>query len=262
MQITFDHTDLANPACRRILAALLDRDEPQQSALDLEINGTVPQRAGRIARQCAEAPQPGRALSDAVTAPALTEPPQATDTPDADLAVSLAQALAGLCNGAPPAPTAPPQPVFDLDADGAVWDTRLHSSSRTKTADGRWKKRRGSADLPPPATAATPAPVPTEQPAPAATSAPAEPVIPWGDAPAAPPAAPVATPAPAPVDASAFPAFMQHVAKLQAAKMLPMVTLLEIIKRHGFATLIELSKQPEAIPAVMTDLPSLPEAQL
>lgn len=219
MQITFDHTDLANPACRRILAALLDRDKPQQLALDLE-----------------------------PAAPTLTDPPVPT-------------APAPTAPDGTDASTEPPHPVFDLDADGAVWDARLHSSSRTKTADGRWKKRRGSADLPPPAPAATMAP------SPAATMAPAEPVIPWGDAPAAPPApAPTVPPVPAapaaPVDASAFPAFMQHVAKLQAAKMLPMVTLLEIIKRHGFATLIELSKQPEAIPAVMADLPSLPEAQL
>jgi hypothetical protein len=31
----------------------------------------------------------------------------------------------------------------DLDSDGKEWDEAIHASTRTKTADGRWKKKRG-----------------------------------------------------------------------------------------------------------------------
>jgi len=38
----------------------------------------------------------------------------------------------------PPVNQAPP-----MDADGVVWDGRIHASTKTKTQDGRWKKKRG-----------------------------------------------------------------------------------------------------------------------
>lgn len=34
-------------------------------------------------------------------------------------------------------------PIVELDADGKEWDDRIHSSSRAKNADGRWKLKRG-----------------------------------------------------------------------------------------------------------------------
>lgn len=39
----------------------------------------------------------------------------------------------------------PPQasPIVDLDSDGKEWDERIHSSSRAKNGDGRWKLKRG-----------------------------------------------------------------------------------------------------------------------
>jgi hypothetical protein len=50
----------------------------------------------------------------------------------------------------PPAPVVAPQPPagngspVELDADGLPWDSRIHSRTRSKTSDGRWKLKRGS----------------------------------------------------------------------------------------------------------------------
>lgn len=43
---------------------------------------------------------------------------------------------------------APTNPVgsVDLDADGLPWDERIHSSSKVKNGDGRWKKLKGFND--------------------------------------------------------------------------------------------------------------------
>lgn len=46
----------------------------------------------------------------------------------------------------PPAPPVPPPtPIsgIEVDADGYPWDGRIHTSSRAKTTDGAWRKRRG-----------------------------------------------------------------------------------------------------------------------
>ena len=48
-------------------------------------------------------------------------------------------------NQAPPVEqTQPPvNQMRPVDADGVVWDGRIHASTKTKTQDGRWKKKRG-----------------------------------------------------------------------------------------------------------------------
>ena len=62
------------------------------------------------------------------------------------------------------------QPVpTDLDADGVEWNAELHASSKAKTKDGKWRKKRGvdSDETPEPApvqmphTAAPPSNAPT-----------------------------------------------------------------------------------------------------
>lgn len=59
-------------------------------------------------------------------------------------------------------------PAAEIDSTGALWDAELHAGTRTKNADGTWKKKRGSA-------AAEPAfpPLPPAPPVP-----PADPVMP------------------------------------------------------------------------------------
>lgn len=48
-----------------------------------------------------------------------------------------------LVNGEIHVAAPPPPPSTDLDSDGKEWDEAIHASTRTKTADGRWKKKRG-----------------------------------------------------------------------------------------------------------------------
>jgi hypothetical protein len=49
---------------------------------------------------------------------------------------------------ASPTVTTPPPPVTDvsLDKSGIPWDSRIHTSSRAKNADGSWRRRRGIDD--------------------------------------------------------------------------------------------------------------------
>ena len=39
-----------------------------------------------------------------------------------------------------------PEVLSDFDAEGLPWDDRIHSSSKSRTEDGRWRKKRGVAD--------------------------------------------------------------------------------------------------------------------
>ena len=75
-----------------------------------------------------------------------------------------------------------PQPAEELDSAGQPWNAELHASTKSKNADGTWKKRRGSAaaetSLPPggqvpPSVPDAPPPLP-----PAAPTATAEPIMP------------------------------------------------------------------------------------
>ena len=60
-------------------------------------------------------------------------------------------------------------PAFELDSAGHTWNADLHASTKSKNADGTWKKRRGAAQ------AETPA-APPVPPVPAAPTA--EPIMP------------------------------------------------------------------------------------
>ena len=105
----------------------------------------------------------------------------------------------------------------DVDSAGLPWDSRIHSESRNKVADGTWRKRRNTASelvaqvegelralmaIPAPGGAATQsAPVPTPPPAPV-TVVPAGPgataIIIDPSAGSASPASPATPPVPAP----------------------------------------------------------------
>lgn len=74
------------------------------------------------------------------------------------------------------------EPAEDLDSAGQPWNAELHASTKSKNADGTWKKRRGAAQA---ATetvaqddAATLVPLPSAPPVPPAPAAPAEPIMP------------------------------------------------------------------------------------
>lgn len=124
----------------------------------------------------------------------------------------------------PVAPVAP----GETDSNGLTWDERIHAGTKTKNADGRWKKRKGvddatitaveaelraaagnaAAPVVSGAPPASPAPVAIPAPATAPVEAPAPVTAP---APAPAPAAPPTAPAPAPSTTLDFGGLMQIV---------------------------------------------------
>lgn len=112
------------------------------------------------------------------------------------LSPEASRAALSLEHGHPEAPAAGPAvPVppaaEDLDSAGEAWDPAVHSENKTKTQDGRWRRKRvtkGSA-----APAPVSAPIPTPPPA-AGPAVPPPPISAPEDLPGVP--GPVAVPAP------------------------------------------------------------------
>lgn len=51
---------------------------------------------------------------------------------------------------APPPPPPPAPPGVETDSTGAVWSSKLHTSTKTKDIDGKWKPRKPRDSTPPP----------------------------------------------------------------------------------------------------------------
>ena len=141
----------------------------------------------------------------------------------------------------------PPTPVDGCDSDGLPWDGRIHSSSKARLADGRWRQRRNTdpavvtavtaelrAALSAPAAAVVPPPPP---PAPVATVFPFPPI----EEPAA---------VPSPPAAMTFPEFMRAIT---AARLAPGVVL-EACKAVGMPSIPALNQRPDLIPSVAAAL--------
>lgn len=141
----------------------------------------------------------------------------------------------------------PPPPVDGCDSDGLPWDGRIHSSSKARLADGRWRQRRNTdpavvtavtaelrAALSAPAVAAVPLP-----PQPAAT------VLSFPFPPIEEPAA-----VPPPPAAMTFPEFMRAIT---AARLAPGVVL-EACKAVGMPSIPALNQRPDLIPSVASAL--------
>lgn len=147
-------------------------------------------------------------------------------------------------------PPAPPVAGADLDKDGIPWDGRIHASTKTKTVEAVWKKKRGIeqaevdrvvAELRTTMMApAAPAPVPPAV-AQAFASGAASPVVP---APPAPPAAVGIT----------FAAFMGHVTGGVTSGRFTREAVADACAKHGAANLPGLINRPDLIPAVAREL--------
>ena len=146
----------------------------------------------------------------------------------------------------------PPPPVDGCDSDGLPWDGRIHSSSKARLADGRWRQRRNTD---PAVVAAVTAELRAALSAPAVPSAPAAAaVVP------PPPAAtvlsfpfpPIEEPAvvPPPPAAMTFPEFMRAIT---AARLAPGVVL-EACKAVGMPSIPALNQRPDLIPSVAAAL--------
>jgi hypothetical protein len=152
----------------------------------------------------------------------------------------------------PPAPVASPAPVepgFDpasLDKEGIPWDGRIHMSTKNRTVENVWKRKRNVPDeeyarvvaelrvsqMAPPVAVPPPPPPP----------APVEAV-----APPPPPPAPVAT-------GVTFPEFMAHVTAGVTSQRFTREDILDACVKHGVANLPGLINRPDLIPAISREL--------
>jgi len=161
----------------------------------------------------------------------------------------------------PPPPVAAPEGVnsFDpasLDKEGIPWDGRIHMSTKNRTVENVWKRKRNVPDeeyarvvaelrvsqMAP----AAPVVVPPPPPAPVALAAPVEAVVP-----PPPPPAPVA---PAATNAATFPEFMAHVTAGVTSQRFTREDITEACVKCGVANLPGLINRPDLIPAVSREL--------
>lgn len=194
------------------------------------------------------------------TAPALDpvaafggEPAAAPLSSDAPSAETPAGAPTPPPAGAPSIP--PPPSGVDVDTDGLPWDARIHASTKTKNADGRWKAKKGVAAelktsvtaelravLGAPTAPPPPPPAPTPQ-AQALAAALADPATLGGAAPPPPP------PPAAPVNnMQLFADAMQKVTSAQAAQKLTQEDLTNVVTGLGLAQVRDLINRPDLIP--------------
>ena len=258
MQITFDHTDLANPEALSVLRRVIGGDvAPALPALPDLSNFGRP------------------VLDQMVVAAAVPVPEHLT----ASLAAPVPEPVAALTElETPPAPEVVEAACADLlDSSGIMWDARIHASTRTKVQDGTWKMKRGvepeivaqvMAEL-----KGAPAPTKVEQ-----FAAQVDPsTLGFGATVPTPPPTVAAVPVPpVPVpmaDASDWPAdllgphrpgfefqaFMNYVMG-RVNSGIPTPTLLATCKGHDVASFNAVNGRPEVIPALARALSQLQKA--
>ena len=253
MQITFDHTDLANPEALSILRRVI---------------GGIDIAQGMVREALAEAVQtsaPVTAGHDEASMTVLVPPPVPVPVPEPAALTELET---------PPAPELVDAACADLlDSSGLMWDARIHASTRTKVQDGTWKMKRG---VEPELVAQVMAelkgaPAPTEVEAFAAQVDPS--TLGFGAAVPTPPtvAAVPVPPVPVPTaDASDWPAdllgphrpgfefqaFMNYVMG-RVNSGIPTPTLLATCKEHDVASFNAVNGRPEVIPALARALSQL-----
>lgn len=220
----------------------------------------------------AEAPQGFRPPVEAPKAPAVIPPPppllpqveperlninpfaKSGEVPSVSDSVQPAKVLE--------VPT-PPRPVnlgVELDVRGLPWDNRIHSRTKSKTANGEWKAMRGitpetlktiEAEL----LQAVQAPSIIEAPLEAKTIAPAS--IPVPPAPIAPvaPVTPVADPIAPPQND--FPSLMHKITSNVNSGKIQSASVIKIIQEFGLPSLPVVATRPDLIPSIMARLDAL-----
>lgn len=232
------------------------------------------------------------APSTVAAAPSSTapvEPPASSPAPSVPPAPAVPTAPVATVPTAPAAPTSPAG--IELDTDGLPWDARIHSSSKAKNADGRWRAKKGlndgtlvariqaelraamavpaapvavgqdqrlDADLAPvtnPSVPLPPAvPVVPEVPAAATPFVPPPPPVAPIQAPAATiPTPPVAGSSATPINPTTLPELMPLVTSAMIAGKVKPTALLESLP-EGIADLPTLAQRPDLIPQVWEKL--------
>lgn len=169
-------------------------------------------------------------------------------------------------SGMPPAPPAGVSAATDRDSEGLPWDSRIHSGSHAKIANGTWKLAKGMSlqpakvegvkaelralmALPAPAAAVPPPPPVTAQPAP-------PPPPPAATSPLT--SAPTGTSTAGPNDNPAtFPEFMSWVAGLIASNRWTHQHTTQALGTLGMQSAVNLSARPDLIPSAVQVIKSM-----
>ena len=141
-------------------------------------------------------------------------------------------------------------PGVDVDTDGLPWDERIHAGTKSKNADGRWKKKKGLNDaakvsqieaelkarMVGGAAAAAPMPLPG--------------VVGGATATALPPPG-VALP---PADPVNFEQLMTRLSPASASGAVPVDALQRVLTHHNIGSIVALQQHPEWTPTVWATL--------
>lgn len=156
-------------------------------------------------------------------------------------------------------------PVVEVDKHGLPWDRRIHASTKTKCADGSWKKARNvdpnlvatvEAELK--AAMSAPGPIVSPEVAAAQIITPPPPSGTLPPAPAVtPPPTPAVTPPPPPAAATGdmtFPEFLTKVTAMCTAGQTTHETVAATCQKYGLATIPLLGSRPDLIPTIAAEL--------
>lgn len=215
---------------------------PLRTRVDAETATNAAAAAAFGAGNANEAHQPNRP-DDHIPAANVPVPPAPPVVPVAPLAAA-------------PAPVVIP-PGVALDTEGLPWDARIHAATKTKVANGSWKKKKGTdpalvatviaelravMGLPVPAgpLAATPYPFPVP------------PVVPAAPVPVPPVAAVPVAPQPpaAPVAITTFAQLMGYISAQIAAGKWSHPETLTACQANGITALPLLASRPDLVPGV------------
>lgn len=128
----------------RSAAATVPSIQEQEEARQMKIDHMAAAQAPSVLNPL---PHPTPVTSTVVAAPSSTAPvePQASSpAPSVPPVPAVPTVPAATAPTAPAAPTSPAG--IELDTDGLPWDARIHSSSKAKNADGRWRAKKGLND--------------------------------------------------------------------------------------------------------------------
>jgi hypothetical protein len=180
---------------------------------------------------------------------AVPEPPVAAVVPPPPLAAPEPPVAAVV----PPPPLAAPEalvppPPVEFDVTGLAWDPRIHTGTRTRNADGRWRQRRGVED--PAFVAAVETELRERYPAPPESAAPPVPAS------AAPPES-AAPPVPASASAVTFADLLSRLASLVEAGKVSREEIEASVTSLGAPTLLAIAGMPELIPQACAALDAL-----
>jgi hypothetical protein len=185
-------------------------------------------------------------------------PPSADSTNKFHSEPKLTQCIPEGFENEPGYPAPSPTDIFklasvELDTDGLPWDLRIHARTKTKTADGRWKKLRG---IGPVTVQEVEAELRRVQLIPSPAVTPVAPV----PAPAVTPVAPVPAPVPPVPAAPDFTDLMSLITSAITAGKLRREIVAEVLQKVGIPSLPVIASRPDLIPGVLTSLTEIVNA--